>query len=51
MRGQARITEANVQDLRREVRRALLDAEVALAVVRVFIARVNENAVGQEVMG
>jgi signal recognition particle subunit SRP54 len=51
MRGQARITEANVQDMLREVRMALLEADVALAVVRDFIARVKEKALGQEVLG
>ena len=51
MRGQARITEANVQDMLREVRMALLEADVALPVVRDFIARVKEKALGQEVMG
>jgi signal recognition particle subunit SRP54 len=39
MRGQARITESNVQDMLREVRMALLEADVALPVVRDFIAR------------
>jgi signal recognition particle subunit SRP54 len=51
MRGQARITESNVQDMLREVRMALLEADVALPVVRDFIARVKEKALGQEVVG
>ena len=51
MRGQARITEENVQDMLREVRMALLEADVALPVVRDFIARVKEKAMGQEVLG
>ncbi len=51
MRGQARITESNVQDMLREVRMALLEADVALPVVRDFIARVKEKALGQEVLG
>jgi signal recognition particle subunit SRP54 len=51
MRGEARITEANVQDMLREVRMALLEADVALPVVRDFIARVKENALGQDVVG
>ena len=51
MRGQARITEGNVQDMLREVRMALLEADVALPVVRDFIARVKEKALGQEVVG
>jgi signal recognition particle subunit SRP54 len=51
LRGQARITEANVQDMLREVRMALLEADVALPVVRDFIARVKEKALGQDVLG
>jgi signal recognition particle subunit SRP54 len=51
LRGEARITEANVQDALREVRIALLEADVALPVVREFIARVREKALGQEVVG
>lgn len=51
MRGQARITESNVQDMLREVRMALLEADVALPVVRDFIARVKEKALGAEVAG
>ena len=46
MRGQARITEDNVQDMLREVRMALLEADVALPVVRDFIARVKDKALG-----
>ena len=49
--GQARITEANVADMLREVRMALLEADVALPVVRDFIARVKDKALGQEVIG
>ncbi len=51
MRGQARITEDNVQDMMREVRVALLEADVALPVVRDFVARVKERALGAEVAG
>ncbi len=51
MRGQARITESNVQDMLREVRMALLEADVALPVVRDFITRVKDKALGQEVVG
>jgi signal recognition particle subunit SRP54 len=51
MRGQARITENNVQDMLREVRMALLEADVALPVVRDFIARVKDKALGTEVAG
>ncbi len=51
VRGEARITEANVQEALREVRMALLEADVALPVVRDFIASVKEKALGQEVIG
>ena len=51
MRGQARITDSNVADMLREVRMALLEADVALPVVRDFIARVKEKALGTEVVG
>ena len=51
IRGQARITESNVADMLREVRMALLEADVALPVVRDFINRVREKALGQEVLG
>ncbi|MCX8520846.1 MAG: signal recognition particle protein [Rhodoferax sp.] len=50
LRGQARITESNVADMLREVRMALLEADVALPVVRDFIARVKEKALGEEVL-
>jgi signal recognition particle subunit SRP54 len=51
MRGQARLTESNTQDMLRDVRLALLEADVALPVVREFIARVRERALGQDVVG
>ncbi|HEX5371454.1 MAG TPA: signal recognition particle protein [Aquabacterium sp.] len=51
MRGQSRISESNVQDMLREVRMALLEADVALPVVRDFIARVKDKSLGQEVVG
>ena len=47
--GKANLTEANIQDALREVRRALLEADVALSVVKDFIDRVSQRAVGQEV--
>src|SRR5207237_5250312 len=50
LRGEARLTDANIQDALREVRIALLEADVALPVVRDFIAAVREKAVGQEVL-
>lgn len=51
IRGEARLTESNIQDALREVRVALLEADVALPVVREFIARVKEKALGVEVTG
>ncbi len=51
LRGQARLTEDNITEMLREVRMALLEADVALPVVKDFIARVKEKAVGQEVIG
>ncbi len=51
LRGQARLTESNIQDALREVRMALLEADVAISVVRDFIARIKEKAIGQEVIG
>ncbi|MEH1331439.1 signal recognition particle protein [Proteus mirabilis] len=47
--GRGRLTEENIKDTLREVRMALLEADVALPVVREFIARVKESAVGHEV--
>ncbi len=49
IRGQGRLTEANIKETLREVRMALLEADVALPVVRDFIDRVKERALGQEV--
>lgn len=51
LRGQTRLTEDNIQDMLREVRMALLEADVALPVIKDFIARVKDKAVGQEVVG
>ena len=51
LRGEARLTEGNIDDALREVRLALLEADVALPVVRRFIAAVREKALGQEVVG
>jgi len=50
LRGQARITETNVQDTLRQVRLALLEADVALPVVKEFIEKVKAKALGQAVM-
>jgi signal recognition particle subunit SRP54 len=51
MRGQARLTEDNMQEMLREVRVALLEADVALPVVRDFVARVRQKALGEDVVG
>ena len=51
MRGQARITESNVAEMLREVRMALLEADVSVAVTRDFLAKVKQEALGQEVVG
>lgn len=50
LRGQGRLTEDNIKDALREVRMALLEADVALPVVRDFINQVRERAVGTEVL-
>ena len=50
LRGQARLTEENISDAMREVRMALLEADVALPVVKEFIAQVKQKAQGQEVL-
>jgi len=50
LRGEARLTENNIQDALREVRLALLEADVALPVVKQFITAVRDKAVGQEVL-
>lgn len=51
MRGEARLTEANTTEMLREIRLALLEADVALPVVRDFISRVREKAMGEDVIG
>src|SRR5438034_7268117 len=50
LRGRGRITEVNIRDAMREVRKALLEADVNFNVVNDFIARVTEKSVGQEVL-
>lgn len=50
LRGQGRLTESNIKDSLREVRMALLEADVALPVVREFINHVKERALGEDVM-
>ncbi|MBC3874727.1 signal recognition particle protein [Undibacterium flavidum] len=51
MRGEARLTESNTAEMLREVRMALLEADVALPAVRELIARVKEKAMGEDVIG
>lgn len=51
LRGQGRLTEENIADSLREVRMALLEADVALPVVRDFINHVRERSLGKEVTG
>lgn len=51
LRGEARLTEDNIADAMREVRLALLEADVALPAVKTFINAVKEKAVGEEVIG
>jgi signal recognition particle subunit SRP54 len=50
LRGQGRLSEENISETLREVRMALLEADVALPVVRDFIERIRLRAVGQDVM-
>ena len=51
LRGEARLTEDNIADALREVRLALLEADVALPAVKALIASVKEKAIGEEVIG
>ena len=50
LRGHGRLTEANIEEAMREVRTALLEADVNLQVVKDFVASVTAKAVGQEVL-
>lgn len=50
LRGHGKLSEANIEEALREVRRALLEADVNYKVARSFVARVKERAVGQEVL-
>src|SRR4029077_511467 len=51
LRGEARLTDDNIADALREVRLALLEADVALPVVKEFIGHVREKALGADVVG
>ncbi|MFB6359424.1 MAG: signal recognition particle protein, partial [Thiohalorhabdaceae bacterium] len=50
LKGQGKLSESNISDALRQVRIALLEADVSLPVAKAFIERVRERAVGQEVM-
>ncbi|MEE9423037.1 MAG: signal recognition particle receptor subunit alpha, partial [Gammaproteobacteria bacterium] len=50
LRGQGRLSEDNIKETLREVRMALLEADVALPVVKEFTEKVRERAIGQEVI-
>ena len=50
IKGEARITESNMKDMLREVKLALLEADVNYKIVKEFIASVQEKALGQDVM-
>ena len=50
LRGQARLTESNMDDMLKEIRIALLEADVNYKVVKEFIANVKEKAIGQDVL-
>ena len=49
MTGKAKLSEDNIKETLREVRIALLETDVALPVVRDFVGRIKERAIGQEV--
>lgn len=50
LRGEARLTEGNIQEALREVRMALIEADVALPAIKAFIEQVKQRAIGHEVM-
>lgn len=50
LRGEARLTESNIQEALREVRMALIEADVALPAIKVFIEQVKQRSIGHEVM-
>ncbi len=50
IRGKGKVTEADVKEMMREVRLALLEADVNFKVVKEFVKKVSERSVGQEVM-
>ena len=50
LRGKGRLSEKDIKDAMREVKLALLEADVNFKVVKSFVARVSEKALGQEIM-
>ena len=50
VRGKGKVTESDVKEMMREVRLALLEADVNFKVVKDFVKRVSERAIGQEVL-
>ena len=50
LRGKGRVTDKDVKDMMREIKLALLEADVNFRVVKDFIAKISERAVGQEVL-
>src|SRR5271169_1378693 len=50
IRGDAKLTPENIEDAIREVRKSLLEADVSLKVVKLFISRVRQKALGAEVL-
>src|SRR5947207_11210941 len=48
--GQGRLTEENIQETLRDIRMALLEADVALPIVKDFVEHIRTQAIGQEVM-
>ena len=50
LRGQGRITERNIDECLKEIRRSLLEADVNFKVTRLFISRVREQALGEKVL-
>ena len=51
LRGQAKITESNIEEMLKEIRIALLEADVNFIVVKAFLENVKQKAIGQDVVG
>ena len=50
IRGQARLTESNMEDMLKQIRIALLEADVNYKVVKEFTSNIKEKAIGQDVL-